>query len=291
MKSVSRFLIGTVCVFGGGGAAQAQMNPGLQAMVIQHQFQGLVGRSATRSNRTSTKIKNTFSASSDSATSADTSLKLDLNYSPSKSRRRANLDRFVQKTRAMDPAGAAALAETFKSDPIALMEPELAKVGLRIDNVADAYAVYWVEAWQAVHGVSGASSRATAQAVRRQAADAILATPEFANATPVQKQEFAEALLVQALLVGAAKEQAQGNPAQLAKVAAAVEQGARATGLELRDMTLTETGFGPARKTGAVDPAPSVKPQVGGYGVLAIAGSAGLGAAFVLGKAMSRRGF
>ena len=215
-------------------------------------------------------------------------------------RRQANYAGFVERSRRVDPAGADGLAETLRNDPVAMMKPELAKFGLRTDNVADAYAVYWVEAWQAVHGASGASSRATAQAVREQAARAISATPEFASATAAQKQEFAESYLVQALLVGAAKEQAGGDRAKLRQVSAAVEKGARAAGFDLRAVTLTEDGFAPAKRTGAADPAPGAEPQAlaatgdagsrPGYGFLAAAGGAGLGAAFLVGKAMGRKG-
>lgn len=223
-----------------------------------------------------------------------------LAYTPSMQRRRANYAGFVERSRRVDPAGADGLAETLSSDPIAMMKPELAKVGLNTENVADAYAVYWVEAWQAVHGVTGASSRSTAQAVRAQAAKAISAIPEFERATPAQKQEFAEAHLVQALLVGAAKEQAQGDRAKLSQLSAAVEKGARASGLDLRAMTLTEEGFGPVRKTGAVELKSGAESQVlaatgdagsrPSYGFLAAAGGAGLGAALLIGKAMGRKG-
>lgn len=65
-----------------------------------------------------------------------------LSFIPSRSRRQANYSRFVEQGRRADPAGAAALAETLKHDPIAMMEPGLATYGLRTDSVADAYAVY-----------------------------------------------------------------------------------------------------------------------------------------------------
>ena len=185
-------------------------------------------------------------SSPDTSSSATAMQFAQLDFTPLMQRRRTNYAGFVERSRRVDPAGADYLADTLRSDPVAMMQPELAKVGLRIDNVADAYAVYWVEAWQAVHGVNGANSRATALAVRAQAARAIGATPEFASATPAQKQEFAESYLVQALMVGAAKEQADGDLAKLAQVSAAVEKGARAAGLDLRAMTLTEEGFRPA---------------------------------------------
>ena len=239
-------------------------------------------------------------SSSDTSLSATAIQSAQLDFTPSMQRRRTNYAGFVERSRRVDPAGADSLAETLRNDPVAMMQPELAKVGLRIDNVADAYAVYWVEAWQAVHGVTGASSRATAQAVREQAAKAIGSTPVFATATPAQKQELAESYLVQALLVGAAKEQASGDRARLRQVSAAVEKGARAAGFDLRAVTLTEEGFVPAKRTGAADPAPGAKPQAlaatgeagspPSYGFLAAAGGAGLGAAFLIGKAMGRKG-
>lgn len=198
-----------------------------------------------RIQRVSTESTTSASTPVNSSTTERASFAF-LDYSPSMQRRRANYAGFVQRSRRVDPAGADGLAQTLGSDPIAIMVPELAKVGLRVDNVADAYAVYWVEAWQAVHGVSGDTSRATAQAVREQATRAIGATPAFASATAAQKQEFAESYLIQAVLVGAAKEQAKDDPAKLAQVSAAVEKGARAAGLDLRAMTLTEEGFRPA---------------------------------------------
>ena len=223
-----------------------------------------------------------------------------LDFTPSMQRRQANYASFVERSRKVDPAGAAGLAANLKLDPIALMKPQLAQVGLRTDNLADAYAAYWIEAWEAVHGVTGQTSREKADAVSRQSANAILATPAIAAATPAQKQELAEAMLVQAMLVAAAREQANGDEAKLAEIGRAVGKGASASGLDLRAMTLTEDGFLPAKRTGAADPAPGAEPRAlavsgeagsrPGYGFLAAAGGAGLGAAFLMGKAMGRRG-
>ncbi|WP_375404674.1 DUF6683 family protein [uncultured Sphingomonas sp.] len=253
-----------------------------------------IGRNLTQEARRGSTLSR-LSEASESVVDAPA-----LSFQPSLTARRQNYARFVAKTRAVDPAGADGLAANLKLDPIALMKPQLAQVGLRVDNVADAYAAYWIEAWEAVHGVTGQTSREKAEAVKGQSANAILATPAFATATPAQKQELAEAMLVQAMLVAAAREQANGDKAKLAEIGRAVEKGATASGFDLRAMTLTEEGFGPARKTGAADPAPGAEPQglaatAGedarpGYGFLAAAGGAGLGAAFLLGKAMARKG-
>ncbi|MDR6817987.1 hypothetical protein J2X76_003163 [Neorhizobium sp. 2083] len=61
-------------------------------------------------------------------------------YSPSKSRRAANLASFVAKSRAADPKGADDLARLVASqDIIEAIRAPLAKYGMRIDNIADAY--------------------------------------------------------------------------------------------------------------------------------------------------------
>jgi len=108
---------------------------------------------------------------------------------PSLDRRRANFARFIAKAHAQDPQGAASLEkELGASDLIARAEPELAQYGLRIDNVADAYAIWWLNAWLAV----------------RQRTD-----------TPPARQ------------------------------ITAVRQGARASGLDLGAINLTDKGFVP----------------------------------------------
>ncbi|MGI4870928.1 MAG: DUF6683 family protein [Janthinobacterium lividum] len=166
-----------------------------------------------------------------------------LRFQSTVARRRADYASFVAKSRRADPAGATSLAATLRQDPVAALVPELAKTGLRIDNVADAYAVYWVEAWETTHGTTGTTSRAQAQAVRAQAAAALLATPSYLSSTEAQRQQLADALLVQALLIGASREQNKDNSAMLRQVAAAVRQGAQASGLDLDGMQLTGQGF------------------------------------------------
>jgi hypothetical protein len=58
---------------------------------------------------------------------------------------------------------------------------------------------------------------------------------------------MAEVLMVQAVMVASAFEQAAGNKAQLKAIGDAVAKGAEASGLKLNKMMLTEKGFGRAR--------------------------------------------
>ena len=184
------------------------------------------------------------------------------------------------------------------TDVIGAMGRALVPLGLRTDDVADAYAVWWMSAWGAANGDNSTPGRATAQAVRAQSARAFAATPEFARADDATKQEYAEALLIQSVLIAGMMDRYGRDPSMMSKIAASVRQGARASGVDLDAMTLTEAGFVPAKKTGAVDPAPGAPREAlaatgdgkPGYDLLAAAGGAGLGAAFLIGKAMGRRG-
>jgi hypothetical protein len=170
-------------------------------------------------------------------------------FTPSAARTRQNLANFANKTRAADPQGAAKMEALFAStDVIGMVGKGIAPYGLKTNNVADAYAVYWISAWEASRGIAGASeTRQRAQAVRTQAINAMAAVPALAAATDAQKQEFAEAMLVQAALISAYMDDAAGNPAQIRAVGAAVAKGAKATGLDLDTMALTPNGFVPAK--------------------------------------------
>ena len=223
-------------------------------------------------------------------------------YTPSRERRTRNLAHFVEKSRAADPKGADDLAQLFaQGDIIERMRPELSKYGLSVDNVADAYTVWWINAWQASRGLSGDVSDATTASVRRQVMQSMGSTPEFRNAGDAAKQEMAESLLVQSLLLAGAVEQAKGNRQQLNAVSRAAVQGARGMGVDLQTIRLTEEGFLPADQAGAADPKPGARPAELAqaapargadrppYALIAAAGGAGLGGVVLLGRRMGRK--
>jgi hypothetical protein len=240
-------------------------------------------------------------------------------YTPSKSVRKKNLANFVAKTRATDPAGAAQMEQLFASgDIIDQIDGMMQAKGLSVSNTADAYAVWWINAWEVANGItSGESSSRQLKAVSAQAARGFASTTQFTNATDAQKQEMAEAMLVQAALIDASKETYANDPDMMAKLSAAVKQGAKKSGLDLDAMTLTEDGFVKAkgRKTGAAGdtskaanpnaPTTAIAANASGkgegkgegdtnntlnYALIAAAAGAGLGSVFLFGKAMGRRG-
>ncbi|MET3725846.1 DUF6683 family protein [Sphingomonas trueperi] len=170
-----------------------------------------------------------------------------LRYTPSKARRSANLAAFVQKTRARDPRGADDLQKVFaEGDFIERIGGLVASQGLHVDDVADAYALWWLTAWHAARGNNDTPPQQMISAVQAQAARAVLATGEIAQASDAQKQELAEALWVQSALIDVAMEQAKQDPARLRQIGDAVRQGAKGMGLDLDAITLTSHGFVPA---------------------------------------------
>jgi hypothetical protein len=208
-----------------------------------------------------------------------------LRYIPTKARRNLNLAAFVQKTRATDPRGAADLQKLFaEGDFIERIASVVQPLGLHVDNVADAYACWWINAWQAAHGQYDQTEPALAATVSAQAARAIRATGEMARASDAQKQELAEALWVQAALIEVAIEQAKGNPARLREIGDAVRKGAKGMGLDLDAIDLTSRGFVPVG-VGQND-APATTPKPGSaapFGALALAaGGMGVGGFLLL---------
>ena len=167
-----------------------------------------------------------------------------LTFAPSSAERRKNFAQFIARPRKRDPEGAARLEKLCASrDVIGQINREMAAYGFQANNVADAYAAWWINAWLASRGRTGDPTRRQIDAVRAQAAHAMTTLPQMATASDAVKQEMTEAYLVQTALIGSMIEQAHGNPGHLHQLATAVRKGARAAGLDLDAMELTDNGF------------------------------------------------
>jgi hypothetical protein len=230
-----------------------------------------------------------------------------LTYAPSIARRRVNSAAFVKRLAKIDPSGAAQLSDLLSAnDMISQMGTVLAPYGLRTDNVADVYATWWTQSWQAAHGDTSDPSRATMQAVKRQTQNALASAPVMSTMNDAAKQEMAETMLLQAGLTASFVDTYKNDPAMMRKLGTAVRKGAMAVGLDLDSMTLTEKGFVPSGRTGATGPAPGASEQALAakvapapeaandksppYVLLAAAGGAGLGGVYLLGKMMGKFG-
>jgi hypothetical protein len=171
----------------------------------------------------------------------------DFAYGYSAARTQQNLRSFIART--PDPAARASLEQLFAAQP-GLMNDISAAVrayGFDPHNVADAYAVWWINVWGTSQKRNIEPDPATVEAVKRQVRGAFGATPDFAKASDAERQEYAEALLLQATMLGLAFEQGKDDPEMLEQLAQSARQGAMASGLDLAKMTLTPAGFVPRK--------------------------------------------
>jgi hypothetical protein len=162
-------------------------------------------------------------------------------YSPQRTQQ--NLRNFIART--PDPAARANLEQTLAAQPTLMNEISAAVrvYGFDPHNVADAYAVWWINVWGASQMQNIEPDPETVEAVKRQVRSALAATPDFAEANHAERQEFAEALLLQAAMLGSGLDQWESDPEMLEQLAKAARQGALASGLDLTKMRLTRDGF------------------------------------------------
>jgi hypothetical protein len=221
------------------GAAKAQMtwNPPIGIWPGVMYFNNQANNAMLQSG-------NANSTNNESTTERPAPRLVSTTYTPSSARTRTNLAAFVAKTRRTDPVQADKMQELFAStDVIGEIGNVLVQFGLEKNNVAHAYAAYWVSSWQAANSDLTTPSKQMLSAVAAQATSRLAQNTGFAAANDAEKQEFAEVLLVLTALTDTHMQLAVGNPAQLRAVAIAAKRGAAATGLELDTMTLTEDGF------------------------------------------------
>jgi hypothetical protein len=171
-------------------------------------------------------------------------------YSPNKSRTRANLSAMAQRMKASDPNNAAQMDQLFSSsDVVGSVERVMDNLGLQRNNIAHAYAVYWVTYWGLANKVYDAPSSGAMQAVARQAANGFTANPEFAKMDNAKKQQVAEELMALAAIMDATSERVKSYPELAAQAAKAALRGSKTSGLGLEKIILTEEGFRPAGNT------------------------------------------
>lgn len=168
-------------------------------------------------------------------------------YRYARQRTQENLRTFLART--PDPVARADLEQMFAAQP-ALMDDISAAVrayGFDPHNVADAYAAWWINVWGVSQKTDIEPDAATVEAVKQQVRSALAATPYLDQSGDAERQQDAEAFLLQAALLGSAFEQMKGDPKMLDQLAQAAHQGAKASGLDLAKMTLTPKGFVPRK--------------------------------------------
>jgi hypothetical protein len=215
-------------------------NDNEKAELLARQSQGLCGANRNPRINTPTFKNNLLKGTTKKVQGSATALK----FTPSITIRRNNFARLVSQLIDRDPVTAKKLERLFAStDVVDELGKAMKSLGLQSNNVADAYTIYLTQVWMRFHDRVESLPQSQMMAVRNQAANALLATPQFASASDAQKQEIAEAMLIQTVLIAASINSAESNPTLRAQMKTSIAQGAKGMGLDLDRMTLTTQGF------------------------------------------------
>jgi hypothetical protein len=175
------------------------------------------------------------------ATSASTSPV----FEPSLERRRANIIRRIEQMQTVDTVGATALrAATATGDTLAAFASRVRPFGINAYSVADAFAAWITTSWEEMQSPP-ASSLAVLR-LRAQVERALREIPEFASATDAEKQEFAEALILNLLAVAPRVREQRENAAARASLLVTLKRAGAELRVDFEHMTGTSQGFMPS---------------------------------------------
>lgn len=172
----------------------------------------------------------------------------------------------VAAMRRQSPQAAAEVEQLFARDLIGLAEPELRRMGLDHQDMADMTAVYWVSAWEASNGIVGRKTDAAiVKGARDQLARAITANPALARMSDREKQDIADTMLLQTMLIEARMDSAaKAGPAMQQRMSDAIHAEAnQILKTDLRKVALTAAGFAPSGKASAPPGAATALPPAG----------------------------
>ena len=228
--SAQDFGVGPMIDFSVGAHAAAQQH------VIEDMNKRDTGRSPRGAGRGSRVVKGRGSS---------TRLRGSTRFRPNLAARRRMVATWTAQTRAANPRIAANLKRDLAGrDPIVALSSNIARYGLRTDDVADVVTVYLVSSWQGIRGDFADPPLAPVRAARAQMRQVLLSNPRFASAPNAVKQQMAEALLLQMVVDSQSVLVARGNPAQMTRARNTIRQNAiRTLKVDLAKMKLTNQGF------------------------------------------------
>lgn len=158
---------------------------------------------------------------------------------------KAKQAQIVAAMRQQSPKAAAEFEALFAQDLLGMIAPEMRRMGLNIDDMADMTAVYWVAAWEAANGIVGQKTDPRlAKGARDQIAATFAGNPGLARMSDGDKQDVADVMLLQAILVEARMQTARANPSTRKQVSDAVHtEAGQLIKADLRRVKLTPAGF------------------------------------------------
>lgn len=232
-------------VFAGNAGAQSYMPMGsFEAVAYPVAITPIpLDLSGSRSSGRSSAAPRSGASASASASPRAASVQTTYRASPAVTQRvKSQFAEFVGRNGG-DAAGLAAAMD--REDFFARWGRHVASYGLRRGDVADAMTAYWMINWQIANDVTDVS-RGQVAAVKRQVLAGMSSDASFRGLNDAQKQEMAEALILNFIIQSVAYEDAMraGDTSMKGRLGdAAVTRFRNEMGLDLRRVRLTEAGF------------------------------------------------
>lgn len=161
-------------------------------------------------------------------------------FSPSPGLRAQNLDKFMKTLISMDPGFAGQLEGI---DLVDLIGQEIAKYGLSTANVADAYTVYFITAFDVANGRTETESQAQIDGTRAMVLETMQSVGGVASLGDGDRQSLAEGLILQAALFDAISGAVENDAALKKKVQTDVRNAALEMGLDLSQFRMGPNGL------------------------------------------------
>jgi hypothetical protein len=192
-----------------------------------------------------------------------------LTFYPSKAQRKKNIAKYIADVAKVAPDYAPQLAAEFADGKMFAQFGQLMdSVGLDANDVGDNLAAWWITAWEASMARSVETPPAAFAKVKEQVRR-ILSEKALVAMSNVEKQNYADSMTIQTLVLANQIEQAKSNPEIAQKLATGIKAGAKKMGFDLDAMTLTEDGFVPVKKGRKTGDASGVGVGVGADRVMA----------------------
>jgi hypothetical protein len=168
-----------------------------------------------------------------------------LQYTPSLDLRKANIAKLVVALKQTNAEAGTAFEQVFaQNDVIPMIGQEIAKYNLKVDNIADAYTLYFLGSWMAVNGRSEDPTAAQVTGTRDLVLKTLVGVPDLGKMSDADKQGFAEGLLLQFFMNEAMSQAVASDPAATKKVRGDLKTGFKETmKLDLDLFNLTANGL------------------------------------------------
>lgn len=134
-------------------------------------------------------------------------------FNVSRVRTRQNVKSYIAQARANNPTLAAQYSQILETNDFDDLMGEIMRVaGLRRDNVADAFAIYWVQSWMIANHGAIKPNLTMIQAVRGQSNKIMLNLHQSIGDDDASKQKFADIHLMQMMILLSGYQQVETNP-------------------------------------------------------------------------------